>query len=163
MHLFSRTNPPNQYTSKDVMGRDLVREFITPEYQEAVQRVLDEALKGNETANFEFPLMTKAHVRVEVLLNASTRRNEQGEAIGVVGIGQDVTGRIAQEREYSNLIDTANAPIFGVDVDGKVNVWNQCAERIVGGCLEASCSIAAVDPRNSSRAPTRPTSTPRRT
>ena len=135
MHLFSRTNPPNQYTSKEVMGKNLVEEYITPEYRSAVQDVLDEALKGSETANFEFPLMTKAHVRVEVLLNASTRRNEQGEAIGVVGIGQDVTGRIAQEREYSNLIDTANAPIFGVDVDGKVNVWNQCAERIVGGCL----------------------------
>lgn len=31
---------------------------------------------------------------------------------GVVGIGQDITGRIAQEREYAKLIDTANAPIF---------------------------------------------------
>ncbi len=35
------------------------------------------------------------------------------------------TGRIAQEREYSKLIDTANAPIFGVDTQGRVNVWNQ--------------------------------------
>ena len=135
MHLFSRTNPPNQYTSKEVMGKNLVEEYITPEYQEAVQRVLNEALGGNETANFEFPLMTKAHVRIEVLLNASTRRDEQGAVVGMVGIGQDITGRSAQEREYSKLIDTANAPIFGVDVDGKVNVWNQCAERIVGGCL----------------------------
>lgn len=37
---------------------------------------------------------------------------------GVVGIGQDITARLAQEREYSKLIDTANAPIFGVDVQG---------------------------------------------
>ena len=151
------------YRAEEVMGRKFVQEFITPEYQEAVQQVLDEALKGNERGNFEFPLVTKLGVCIEVLLNATTRRNDQGSVIGMVGIGQDVTGRIAQEREYSNLIDTANAPIFGVDVDGKVNVWNQCAERIVGGCLEASCSIAAVDPRNTSRAPTRPTSTPRRT
>jgi len=35
-----------------------------------------------------------------------------------VGIGQDITGRIAQEREYAKLIDTANAPIFGVDTEG---------------------------------------------
>jgi len=27
-------------------------------------------------------------------------------------------GRIAQEREYAKLIDTANAPIFGVDAAG---------------------------------------------
>ena len=52
--------------------------------------------------------------------------------IGVVGIGQDITGRIAQEREYTRLIDTANAPIFGVDTQGRVNVWNQCAVRLSG-------------------------------
>jgi PAS domain S-box-containing protein len=39
---------------------------------------------------------------------------------------------LAQEREYSKLIDTANAPIFGVDTMGRVNVWNQCAIRLVG-------------------------------
>jgi hypothetical protein len=35
--------------------------------------------------------MTKAGVRLEVLLNATTRRDEQGNIIGVVGIGQDVS------------------------------------------------------------------------
>ena len=35
-----------------------------------------------------------------------------------MGIGQDITARLAQEREYSKLIDTANAPIFGVDTQG---------------------------------------------
>ena len=80
----------------------------------------------------EFPLITKGGARIEVLLNATTRRDEQGNVIGVVGIGQDITGRIAQEREYSKLIDTANAPIFGVDTQGCVNVWNQCARKLVG-------------------------------
>jgi PAS domain-containing protein len=36
------------------------------------------------------------------------------------------------EPHYSNLIDSANAPIFGVDSVGRVNVWNKCAMRIVG-------------------------------
>lgn len=31
-----------------------------------------------------------------------------------------------------SLIDSANAPIFGVDSQGRVNVWNKCAMRIVG-------------------------------
>ena len=51
-----------------------------------------------------------------------TRRDEQGNVIGVVGICQDITNRLAQEREYSKLIDTANVPIFGVDMQGAVNV-----------------------------------------
>ena len=120
------------YSSEEVMSKNLVKEFITDEYKTAVQAVLDMALHGEETANFEFPLITKAGVRLDVLLNATTRRDEQGNVIGVVGIGQDITGRIAQEREYTRLIDTANAPIFGVDTNGRVNVWNQCAMRLVG-------------------------------
>jgi len=98
----------------------------------SVQTVLDQALRGEETANFEFPLITKGGVRLEVLLNATTRRDEHGKIIGVVGIGQDITARLAQEREYAKLIDSANAPIFGVDNKGRVNVWNQCAMRLVG-------------------------------
>jgi PAS domain S-box-containing protein len=136
---FGRVNVWNQcamqlvgYSTEEVMGKNLVKEFITDDFKTAVQAVLDMALHGEETANFEFPLMTKAGVRLDVLLNATTRRDEQGKVIGVVGIGQDITGRIAQEREYTRLIDTANAPIFGVDTLGRVNVWNQCAMRLVG-------------------------------
>ncbi len=120
------------YNTNEVIGHRLVEEFITQDYQASVQAVLDKALDGVETANFEFPLMTKAGVRLEVLLNATTRRDEKGDIIGVVGIGQDITGRIAQEREYSKLIDSANAPIFGVDTKGNVTIWNQCAEKLVG-------------------------------
>ncbi|KAL7460376.1 hypothetical protein ACHAXS_000830, partial [Conticribra weissflogii] len=120
------------YSSEDVMGKNLVQEFITDEFKIAVQAVLDQALQGEETTNFEFPLITKGGVRLHVLLNATTRRDEQGNIIGMVGIGQDITGRLAQEREYTRLIDTANAPIFGVDTLGRVNVWNQCAMRLVG-------------------------------
>ncbi len=53
-----------------------------------MQSVIDEALAGEETVNFEFPLMTKAGVRLEILLNATTRKDEQGNIIGVVGIGE---------------------------------------------------------------------------
>ena len=116
----------------NITGHSLVQEFITDDFKDLVQAVLDRALKGEETANFEFPIITKAGARIEVLLNATTRRDEQGNIIGVVGIGQDITAHLAQEREYSKLIDTANAPIFGVDTEGKVNVWNQCAMQLVG-------------------------------
>ena len=126
------------------MGHSLVQEFITPEHRIRVQGVIDQALRGEETANFEFPLMTKGGVRLEVLLNATTRRDEQGNVIGVVGIGQDITGRLAQEREYSRLIDTANAPIFGVDKQGCVNVWNQCAMKLVGYTTEEVVSSHVV-------------------
>ncbi len=113
------------------MGKILVKEFITNKFKTVVQAVLDKALSGEEMANFEFPLMTKGGVRLDVLLNATTRRNKQSNISGVVGIGQDITGRLAQESEYSRLINTANAPIFGVDTFGRVNVWNKSASRFI--------------------------------
>ena len=63
------------YTGEEVIGRDLVQEFISPDYGVEVKAVLDNALKGQQTANFEFPLFTKNHERVEILLNATTRRD----------------------------------------------------------------------------------------
>ena len=106
--------------------------FITDDYKVSVQNVFTKALVGVETSNFEFPLVTKDGARVQILLNATTRRDEQNRVIGVVGIGQDITARIAQEQEYSRLIETANAPIFGIDRDGRVNVWNTCASNLTG-------------------------------
>ena len=107
------------FASEDVMGKHLVNEFITIDYRVSVQEVFDKALEGIETANFQFPVITKAGARVEVLLNTTTRRDEQGVKIGVVGIGLDITARIEQEQEYVRLIHTANAPIFDVNVTGK--------------------------------------------
>ncbi|KAJ0409112.1 hypothetical protein P43SY_002246 [Pythium insidiosum] len=114
-----------QFSTSEVMGENLVEKFITKDYKDAVGSVLSKALSGNETANFEFPLITKSGRRVEILLNATPRFNEHGQVIGVVGIGQDITERIAQEQEYARLIEKANAPIFGVDANGCVNIWNQ--------------------------------------
>ena len=128
------------YSSEEVMGRDLVEDFIAPEYKVSVKEVLVNALQGWETANFEFPLFTKdQNTRVEVLLNATTRRDANGDITGVVGVGQDITDRKMAEGELNRvaqdlrlLIDTANAPIFGIDKDGRVNEWNLKAAQIVG-------------------------------
>ena len=52
------------YSTEEVMGHSLVQEFITDDFKSPVQAVLDQALHGKETANFEFPLITKAGARM---------------------------------------------------------------------------------------------------
>ncbi|MBA6232232.1 MULTISPECIES: PAS domain-containing protein, partial [unclassified Colwellia] len=101
----------------DVMGKDLVAGFITDDYKASVKEVLDKALQGEESANYEFPLFTKTGDRVDVLLNSSSRRDAAGRIVGVVGVGQDITelNKIRKEQEsvahdLTQLIDTANAP-----------------------------------------------------
>jgi PAS domain S-box-containing protein len=86
------------YTLEEVMGRDLVEDFITPEYKAAVKEVLDNALQGRDTANFEFPLFTKDKARGEISLNATPRRDAAGNVVGVVGVGQVGPGRYCSPR-----------------------------------------------------------------
>ena len=79
------------FTKDEVIGEDLVAEYITDDYKASVKEVLDKTLAGEQTANFEFPLFTKSGDRVDVLLNSTTRRDATGAIIGVVGVGQDIT------------------------------------------------------------------------
>ena len=84
------------FSAEETFGRPFVSDFITEDFRASVQDVLDKALLGDETANFHLPLMTKSGARVEILLNATSRKDAEGHIIGVVGIGQDITARIAQ-------------------------------------------------------------------
>ena len=93
------------FTKAEVMGHNLVETRITDEFKQSVHKVLNEALQGNETSNYEVPLFTKSGERVMVLLNATTRRNPQGKIVGVVGVGQDITelDQSRSEKEETNL------------------------------------------------------------
>lgn len=87
------------YEKDEVMGRSLVDDFITEEYKQSVRAVLDTALGGVDTANFEFPLYSKSGDRLMILLNATARRDARGDVIGVVGVGQDITELDAAREE----------------------------------------------------------------
>ncbi len=59
--------------------------------------------------------------------------------IGVIGVGQDITasekvkvGEAIMTKQLQIFIDTANAPIFGVDNDGVINEWNHKTVMITG-------------------------------
>ena len=96
--------------------------------RESVNEVLDNALKGVETSNYELEFRTKSNEVRYLLVNATTRRDAESNIVGVVGVAQDVTEAAQHDRavaamanELRQLVDTANAPIFGIDVNGNVN------------------------------------------
>ena len=47
------------YTKAEVLGNPFVETYITKDYKQSVQTVLDNALSGQETANYEVPIFTK--------------------------------------------------------------------------------------------------------
>jgi len=94
------------YNKDEVEGKNLVKEYITDEYKTSVREVLDKALKGEETDNYEVPLFTKDGKRLMVLLNATTRRDADGNIVGVVGVGQDITELSEHRENLEGLVET---------------------------------------------------------
>ncbi len=128
-----------KFSREEVLGKNLVDVYISLDYRASVRSVLSNALQGQVTANFAFPLYTKDNRCVEVLLNATPRTNASGRIVGMLGVGQDITERKEVEaektrvaQELQTFIDTANAPIFGIDIEGIVNEWNNKLATITG-------------------------------
>jgi PAS domain-containing protein len=101
--------------------------------------IFDNAMQGIETVNLETFICTKDGRQANLLLHTSQRTDMNGHPCGVLGIGQDITdkrhseiekSRIAQELQ--TIIDTANAPIFGIDSNVFVNEWNNKFATITG-------------------------------
>ena len=98
------------FAKDEVMGRMLVEEFIGEVYRASFQDVLDKALVGDETSNFEMSLKTKDGGRVLLLLGTTTRRDDLRAVVGVVSVGQDITLRkrieeeLVQERQNLEII-----------------------------------------------------------
>jgi PAS domain S-box-containing protein len=114
------------YTADEAFGRPFLT-FLHPDHRHSVNHILEAALKGRGTTNFELEIRSKSHETKYLLVNATPRRNAENKIIGVVAMAQDVTEAAKHDRavaamasELRQLIDTANAPIFGIDCDGYV-------------------------------------------
>ncbi|HEC60848.1 MAG TPA: PAS domain S-box protein, partial [bacterium] len=114
------------YIKPEVMGRNLVVNFIVDEFKSTVEAVLDKSLKGTETANCEFHLRVKDGGRVIVLLNSTTRRDTGGKIVGVISVGQDITERKRVENALKEsearllaLAEASPAAIYLKDLDGQ--------------------------------------------
>ena len=114
-------------------------DIVEADRRSSVKDILERAMEGNQTANYELPLLTKDGMWCHLLVNATTQRKADGRVKGVIGIAHDITDQKRGENEIKSLlaeakllIETANAPIFGVDHSLNITEWNKKAEEITG-------------------------------
>jgi PAS domain S-box-containing protein len=144
------------FSKKEVMGLDLVSEFIAGDHKVAVGDVLAKALNGEETVNFEFSLFSKYGSRVDIVTNSATRRDAAGKVIGVVGVGQDITElnqvRVEQEKERkeatAQIIQSSKLATLGEMATSVAHELNQPLNviRMAAGNSRRKISKGTVDP-----------------
>jgi len=141
------------YRKEDAFGCLLVDTFIFPDIQDSVRCILRDALKhGKGTSNYELEFLTQAKQIRHLLVNITPQCDMNNAVVGVVLIAQDVTEAVQRDRAVTNmalelrqLIDAANAPIFGIDVHGTVNEWNRCMADLTGFGREEAFRKPLVD------------------
>ena len=97
------------FKKTEIIGLHLVADVITSSHKASIGLILANALKGDETANYELALYTKAGDRIDILLSSSTRRDASDNIVGVVCVGQDITelNNIRHERKCERQIAAA--------------------------------------------------------
>jgi PAS domain S-box-containing protein len=123
------------YKKEEAINKPLVNFF-----HDDIQGVFDETLKGHAVDNYQYQHVSRSGEIRHLLINFSARRDGiTQEIVGGVAVSQDVTESALHDRavasmanELRQLVDTANAPIFGIDVRGTVNEWNNKTAEITG-------------------------------
>jgi PAS domain S-box-containing protein len=111
---------------EEMFGQSLLEaSMINPALRSSIQKMIDNGLRGRSTSNVELEILTKMNEQRILFVNANSRRDTENNICGVFFIGQDITEASKHDRamavmanELRQLIDTANAPIFGIDQDG---------------------------------------------
>ena len=92
------------YTRDEIMGKDLVDAVIPEHNKSQVKAVVQAALQGEATENYESHVQTSDGRILQILLNSTPRRDGQGNITGAVGVGQDITERVETELERNRLL-----------------------------------------------------------
>ena len=82
------------FTKEEAFDKPLVSTFIVPSLRNSVQEVLDKALHGNETSNYELEFETKSKEIRYLLVNATTRRDAENNIVGGKFLSQNASSRL---------------------------------------------------------------------
>lgn len=86
------------YKKDEVLGSNWIK--LTPiDSEEGAKKIIKDALKGKQTANYEFTTISKDGQKVILLVNTTTRRDTAGKITGVLGVGQDITELVGYRKE----------------------------------------------------------------
>ncbi|XOF32516.1 MAG: PAS domain S-box protein [Candidatus Electrothrix sp. YB6] len=126
------------YSKEEVVNRKIT-EFYHPDYLEKFERIFAEFLTSGVVNNAELQFRRRDSSRIDVLLNASAVRDEQGRILQTRSTWIDITEKKAAERELQYMqrlnrliIETIPDLLWLKDTDGVYLTCNPGFERFFG-------------------------------
>lgn len=130
----------------EAMGMSLVQDLVFEESVERVEKMLHNALRGEEEKNVEMMLKTfgpqKEKEAVILVVNACSSRDFTDNIVGVCFVGQDVTSQkvvmdkfIRIQGDYRSIVQSPNPlipPIFASNEYACCSEWNAAMEKVTG-------------------------------
>ncbi|MEM9002820.1 MAG: PAS domain S-box protein [Cyanobacteria bacterium P01_F01_bin.86] len=118
---------------EEVVGHSYL-DIVAPEYHMPTLEAFTSLLQTGELRDYEFAVMTQTGDRVFIEVNGRLLYRD-GELVGALGIGRDITERKRFERQlklFSKALDAAHDSALIADLDGKILYSNPATERIFG-------------------------------
>lgn len=81
----------SRYERNDVYARKFPDLLLSPEHHEAFWTLLQKVLEGEPISNYELSMLVRDGDPVTILLNVTPKISSQGEVIGALFVGQDIT------------------------------------------------------------------------
>ncbi|MCB2192934.1 MAG: PAS domain S-box protein [Deltaproteobacteria bacterium] len=111
----------------EVLARDFLGLLIPPEQVGAVESILRDSLAGKPQRQMETVMLDKNGQTHHILWNCTRLDDDQGQGLGVVVSGLDITVRINYAREREKLIDSLQAALDQVQtLSGLLPICSHC-------------------------------------
>jgi two-component system sensor histidine kinase/response regulator len=112
------------YTSAEVIGRDYFDLILPAHGRQAVAEDFAKVLGGKLTRNFEGEALDRAGRVITLLWNVTRLLGTDGEPVGIIAFGQDITERKAAEDKFRILFEHSSDAHLLFDENGILDCNN---------------------------------------
>jgi PAS domain S-box-containing protein len=122
------------YKKSSIVGKNWFEKFLVSDDLKAVKKVFSEMLQGNIIEHFENHIKTKTGKKF-ISWNNSYLKDENGDIIGILSSGQDITNMRHEQLEQSRIstaLKQAHDTIVITDINGNIQYANPAFERSSG-------------------------------
>jgi len=122
----------------DIIGKPVLDFFVKKKDAKTVKQMLIKSKEG-KISDFETQFITREGKTVFVNMSATLIRDEEGKAVGTLGINRDITQRIILQRElkeseerYRTMVESAHDMVAIISEDYRLKYVNKKAEDLTG-------------------------------